>query len=206
MATPYAITIGHAADPDTPAAPEESATDAATPADAWRDWLESAHAELAADAEDVDDIDLVAVALAHAVGGGPDAVAARDERIEEVSRATQIVTGQTTIIRQRQRDAREERATEMRALDDRLTRMNNLIEETKRESADLRRQLTACEKNLEAAAASLRREIAKERSLRRLLDAQRNRPHTQRVASELARIHAEKVTKRSVNEAEEEAA
>ena len=38
----------------------------------------------------------------------------------------------------------------------------------------------------------LEKEIARERALRRLLDAQRSRPHTQRVASELAKRHAAK--------------
>ena len=83
--------------------------------------------------------------------------------------------------------------------------MADAIAATTRENVELRTTLTACEQNLAKATATLEKEIARERSLRRLLDAQRSRPHTQRVASELAKRHAEKALE-AVTKSKEEAA
>jgi septal ring factor EnvC (AmiA/AmiB activator) len=153
------------------------------------------------DTEDLDS--LLAIILEHICAGGPDAVARKAERIEEVLRETK--DSNRKIARQ-QREAREERAVESAALAGRLDEMTYAIAEVTRENAELSMKLTACEQNLRQATGMLEKEIARERSLRRLLDAQRSRPHTQKIASELAKRHAAKALEIAVKSNKVEAA
>ena len=142
---------------------------------------------------DPDDLDnLLAVVLEHVVAGGPDAVARKEERVEEVLREAQDSNRKIATVLRQQREAREARTVESAALAARLDGITNAIAAVTRENSELRTKLTACEQNLAQATDMLEKEIARERALRRLLDAQRSRPHTQRVASELAKRHAAK--------------
>jgi hypothetical protein len=169
------------------------AAEAATPFESWLDWLEEARDAIAEGEGDPDDADtLLAVILEHVVGGGPDAIGRRDGRIEEVLREAQASNGKITVFLQRQREARKAQKAESAALAARLDGIAGQIPAMARENAALRSSLSACEQNLAQATDMLEKEIARERALRRLLDAQRSRPHTQRVASELAKRHAAK--------------
>ena len=188
----YAVSLGHSAQPVEAAKTDETA-ETATSFEAWIDWLEEARDRIAEGDGDPDDLDtLLAVVLEHIAGGGPDAIANKDARVEEVLREAQASNGKITVFLHRQREARKTRAVESAALAERLDRMAGQIAAVMRENSELRATLTNCEQNLMQATAMLEKEIARERSLRRLLDAQRARPHTQRVASELAKRHAKK--------------
>jgi hypothetical protein len=185
----YSVSLGHSAQQDD--VPE--AGEAATPFESWLDWLEEARDEIDQGDGDPDDLDtLLAVTLERIVGGGPDAVALKEKRAEEALREARDSSNKIAIVLRRQREAREQRAVEAAALAGRLNEMTDAIAAAARENAALRSSLSACEQNLTQATAMLEKEIARERSLRRLLDAQRSRPHTQRVASELAKRHAAK--------------
>jgi hypothetical protein len=188
----YSVSVGHSAQ-------QNDAPDAAEVAEApdavgsWLDWLSEARDaidEADGDSEDIDN--LIAVVLEHVAGGGPDAVARKEERLEEILREAQASNGKITVFLHRQREARKTRAVESAALAERLDRMAGQIAAVTQENAELRATLTNCEQNLRQATDMLEKEIARERSLRRLLDAQRSRPHTQRIASELAKRHAAK--------------
>jgi hypothetical protein len=181
--------------------------EAATPFESWLDWLEEARDAIAEGEGDPDDADtLLAVILEHVVGGGPDAIGRRDGRIEEVLREAQASNGKITAALRQQCAARETRKIESAALAKRLDGMTDAIGSLARENAELKTKLSACEQNLAQATDMLEKEIARERSLRRLLDAQRSRPHTQRIASELAKRHAAKVLESTTKKETEEAA
>jgi hypothetical protein len=157
----------------------------------WFDWLEEARDTIEQGDGDPDDLDtLLAVVLEHIAGGGPDAIANKDARVEEVLREAQASNGKITVFLHRQREARKTQKAEAAALAERLDRMAGQIAAVTQENAELRATLANCEQNLRQATDMLEKEIARERSLRRLLDAQRARPHTQRIASELAKRHA----------------
>ena len=130
----------------------------------------------------------------------------RKNALEEVLREAQASNDKITGFLHRQREARKTQKAEAAALAERLDGMTDAIAAVTRENVELRTTLNACEQNLTQATGMLEKEIArKERSLRRLLDAQRSRPHTQRVASELAKRHAAK-TLEVVAKSKEEAA
>jgi predicted RNase H-like nuclease (RuvC/YqgF family) len=193
MASYTATWVGPPSNPaqqdDVPEA-GEAATD---PFESWLDWLEEARDAIDQGDGDPDDLDnLLAVILEHIVGGGPDAAALKEKRAEEVLREARDSNRKIATVLRQQREAREQRAVEAAALAGRLNEMTDAIAAAARENAALRSSLSACEQNLTQATAMLEKEIARERSLRRLLDAQRSRPHTQRVASELAKKHAQK--------------
>ena len=190
-----AYTVTRISPPSNPAQQDDSAEAAEAPGafEAWIDWLEEARDAIAEGDGDPDDLDtLLAVVLEHIAGGGPDAIANKDARVEEALREAQASNGKITVFLHRQREARKTRAVESAALTERLDRMAGQIAAVTRENSELRATLANCEQNLRQATDMLEKEIARERSLRRLLDAQRSRPHTQRVASELAKRHAEK--------------
>jgi hypothetical protein len=202
----YTVTFGP---PSNPAQQDDTAeaTEAATPFESWIDWLEEARDAIDQGDGDPDDADtLLALVLEHIVGGGPDAVALKEKRAEEVLREAQDSTRKIATALRQQREARETRKIESAALAGRLDRMTDAIGSLTRENAALRSSLSACEVNLTQATALLEREIAKERSLRRLLDAQRARPHTQRIASELAKRHAAKCLEVAVKSSSKEEA
>jgi hypothetical protein len=170
------------------------AAEAATPFECWIDWLSEARDAIDEGEGDPDDLDnILALVLEHLVGGGPDAVALKEKRAEEVLREARDSNNKIATVLRQQREAREARAVESAALAGRLDGITNAIGSLTRENAELKAKLTACEQNLTQATAMLEKEIARERGLRRLLDAQRSRPHTQRVASELAKRHAAKI-------------
>ena len=188
----YAISLGHSAQPVEAAKTDETA-EAATPFEAWTDWLEEARDAIEQGDGDPDDLDtLLAVVLEHICAGGPDAVARKEERAEEVLREAKDSNRKIATVLRQQREAREARTVESTALAGRLDGITNAIAAVTRENVELRTKLSACEQNLTQATAMLEKEIARERGLRRLLDAQRSRPHTQRIASELAKRHAAK--------------
>ena len=192
----YAVSLGHSAQPVEAAKTDETA-ETATSFEAWIDWLEEARDAIEQGDGDPDDPDtLLAVVLEHIAGGGPDAIANKDARVEEVLREAQASNGKITVFLHRQREARKTRAVESAALAERLDRMAGQIAAVTQENAELKTKLTACEQNLMKATSMLEKEIARERGLRRLLDAQRSRPHTQRIASELAKRHAAKALKK----------
>jgi hypothetical protein len=197
------LNLGHSTiPPDT-----TEAAEAATPFESWLDWLEEARDTIAEGDGDPDDTDtILAVILEHIVGGGPDAIGRKADRVETVLREAQDSNNKITVLLHRQREARKTRAAESAALTGRIDEIANAVAAVKRENATLRSSLSAVEENLLKATSLLEREIAKERALRRLLGAQHARPHTQRVASELAKRHAAKILAIAVNGNKEEAA
>ena len=202
----YAVSLGHSAQPVEAAKTDETA-ETATSFEAWIDWLEEARDRIAEGDGDPDDLDtLLAVVLEHIAGGGPDAIANKDARVEEVLREAQASNGKITVFLQRQREARKAQKAEAAALAARLDEIAGQITAMARENAALRSSLSACEQNLAQATDMLEKEIARERALRRLLDAQRARPHNQKVASELIKRHAAKALEIAVKSKTEEAA
>lgn len=202
----YAISLGHSAQPVEAAKTDETA-ETTTSFEAWIDWLEEARDTIEQGDGDPDDLDtLLAVVLEHIAGGGPDAIANKDERVEEALREAQASSGKITVFLHRQREARKTRAVKSAALAERLDCMAGQIAAVTRENSELRTTLANCEQNLAQATGMLEKEIARERSLRRLLDAQRNQPHTQRVASELAKRHAAKCLEVAVKSSSKEEA
>jgi hypothetical protein len=201
------LNLGRSTPPDDTTEATEAA-EAATPFDSWLDWLGEAREAIDEGGGDPDDdLDsLLAIVLEHLVGGGPDAIAVKEERIEEVLRQAKDSNNKITVFLHRQREARKTRAAESAAFTERLDGLANALTAAAQENAALRSSLSAIEQNLAQATAMLEREISKERSLRRLLDAQRNRPHTQRVASELAKRHAMKALESATKSNKVEAA
>jgi chromosome segregation ATPase len=194
MAT-YSVSLGHNYTPPNTADAAEAAEEAAaTPLEHWLGWLEAMRDEIDQADGDPDDLDnLLGLALEFIAGGGPDAVAVRDERVAEAVREVTDLRRKVARQQREAREEREERTVEAKALTERLDGLANAVAAVTRENVELRATLANCEQNLTQATNMLEREIAKERSLRRLLDAQRSRPHTQRVASELAKRHAAKM-------------
>ena len=188
----YSVSLGHSALQDDSVETAEAA-EAPDAVESWLGWLEEARETIEQNDGDSDDLDsLLAVVLEHIVAGGPDAVARKKERAEEVLREAQASNRKITNALRQQREAREARTVESAALAARLDGITNAIAAVTRENSELRTKLSACEQNLARSTDMLEKEIARERALRRLLDAQRSRPHTQRVASELAKRHAAK--------------
>jgi hypothetical protein len=194
----YTVTrIGPPSNPAQQDDAPEAAEAAETPFESWLDWLEEARDAIDPGDGDPDDLDnLLAVILEHIVGGGPDAVGLKEKRAEEVLREAKDSNRKIATVLRQQREAREARTVESTALAGRLDGISNAIAAAARENAELKTKLTACEQNLMKATGMLEKEIARERGLRRLLDAQRSRPHTQRIASELAKRHAAKALKK----------
>ena len=190
--TRYSVSLGHSAQQDESVETAEAA-EAPDAIESWLDWLDEARETIEENDGDPEDLDsLLAVVLEHVVAGGPDAVARKDERAEEVLREARDSNRKIAAVLRQQREAREARTVESAALAARLDGITDAIAATRRENSELRTKLNACEHNLAQATDMLEKEIARERALRRLLDAQRSRPHTQRVASELAKRHAAK--------------
>jgi hypothetical protein len=202
-------TVTRISPPSNPAQRDDAheAGEAATPFEAWTDWLEEARDTIEQGDGDPDDLDtLLAVVLEHIAGGGPDAIGRRDGRVEEVLREAQDSNNKITVFMHRQREARKARTVEGAALAGRLDEITNAIAAVTRENVELRTKLTACEQNLMQVTDMLEKEIARERALRRLLDAQRARPHNQKVASELIKRHAAKALEIAVKSKTDEAA
>lgn len=198
--TTYAINLnlGSSTQPEASTPDTAEADEAATPFESWIDWLEETRETIDENDGDPEDLDtILAVVLEHVVGGGPDAVARKEERLEEVLRQVQAANNTITGFLHRQREARKTQKAEAVALAKRLDEMTGAIAAVTRDNVELTATLTACEQNLTQATGMLEKEIAKERSLRRLLDAQRSRPHTQTIASELAKRHAAKILEKS---------
>jgi len=194
-------TVTRIGPPSNPAQQDDApeAAEAATPFESWIDWLSEARDAIDEGDGDPDDLDnLLAVILEHIVGGGPDAVALKEKRAEEVLREAKDSNRKIATVLRQQREAREERAVEAAALAGRLNKMTDAIAAVTRENAALKARLAAQETEIARATAMLEREIAKERSLRRLLDARRHRPNNQKIASELAKRHAAKVLESAV--------
>jgi hypothetical protein len=192
------------ADPATNPAHEHDtaeATEAREAADtfdswiAWLDDLRSAIDQGGGDSQDPDS--LLASILGYIATETEAAVALGEERAtqyaRDVLRKAEDSNNKIAAVLRQQREARERQAAEAEALARRLDRMAGAIESVTRENVELRTKLSACEQNLARATAMLEKEIAKERSLRRLLDSRSNRPNAQKIASELARRHAMKV-------------
>jgi hypothetical protein len=188
-------TIGPSSNPahEHDAAAAAEAREAADASDFWTAWvadLRSAIEESGGDSEDPDTL------LASVLDSIADEIEAAEGRA--VKYAANILhraedsNHKVAAVLRREREAREQRRAEGKALAARLDRIDAANASLTQENVELRSKFAACEENLAKATAMLEREIAKERALRRLLDSQRNRPHTQRVASELARRFAEK--------------
>jgi hypothetical protein len=202
-------TVTRISPPSNPTQQDDAheAGEAATPFEAWTNWLEEARDTIAEGDGDPDDTDtILAVILEHIAGGGPDAIANKEARLEEILREAQASNGKITVFLQRQREARKAQKAEAAALAARLDEIAGQITAMARENAALRSSLSACEQNLAQATDMLEKEIARERALRRLLDAQRARPHNQKVASELIKRHAAKALEIAVKSKTEEAA
>ena len=190
--TRYSFSLGHSTPPEA-AETAEAAEEAATPFESWLDWFGEARETIDEGGGDPEDLDtLLALLAEHIVAGGPDAVVRKDERVEEVLREARDSNRKIATVLRQQREAREARTVESAALAARLDGITDTIAAVTRENSELRTKLSACEQNLASTTDMLEKEIARERALRRLLDAQRSRPHTQRVASELAKRHAAK--------------
>lgn len=209
MASYTAILTKPLINPARQDAPETRETDEAAVAnyDAWIDWLDDAKAGIAAAGGDYEDLDgLLAVILDHVTTEAEAAAKGAEERAGKYARDVllEVMDSNRLVARvsRTQREAREKQAADAKALAKRLARVDSAIEGLTRENAELRAKLTACEENLAKASNYLEREISRERSLRRLLDAQRNRPHTQKIASGLARLHAEKLLQAAASKAE----
>lgn len=173
--TTYAVSLGHSGQPIETAEAAET-DEAATPFEAWLGED--------GDPEDIDNI--LAFVMEH-IGAEIDAL--KKERDEIEVRSTKDLNRKIAAVLRQQREAR---AVEAAALAARLDGIAGQIKAVARENAALRSSLSACEQNLAQATDMLEKEIARERALRRLLCAERSRPHTQRVASELAKRHAAK--------------
>jgi chromosome segregation ATPase len=204
-------TVTRASPPSNPAqqddAPEtaEAAEAAAADLDSWRGWIDETRDAIDRGGGDCDDIDAVlATILSYVAAEVETAVAGAEERAgkyaQDVLRETRDSSRKIVTFLRQQREAREKRTAESAALAERLDRIDNAIAAVTRENAALRSSLSACEQNLLKATDMFAKEIGRERSLRRLLDAQRSRPHTQRVASELAKRHAAKVLESATKE------
>ena len=161
---------------------------------AWLDDLRSAIDQGGGDSEDPDS--LLASILDYIATETEAAVALGEERAtqyaRDVLRKAEDSNNKIAVVLRQQREARERQAAEAEALARRLDRMAAAIESVTRENGSLQTKLAACEQNLTKATGLLEKEIAKERSLRRLLDSRSNRPNAQKIASELAKRHAMK--------------
>lgn len=180
MAT-YAVSLGHSAQQVETAEAAET-DEAATPFETW----------LGEDG-DPDDIDNILAFVMEHIGAEIDAL--KKERDEIEVRSTKDLNRKIAAVLRQQREAR---TVEAAALAARLDGVTNAIAAVTRENSKLEARLAAQETEITRATAMLEREIAKERSLRRLLDAQRSRPHSQKIASELAKRHAAKVLESAV--------
>ena len=177
--------------PSNPAQQDDAAeaTEAREAADtfnswvAWLDDLRSAIDQGGGDSEDPDS--LLASILDYIATETEAAVALGEERAtqyaRDVLRKAEDSNNKIAVVLRQQREARERQAAEAEALARRLDRMAAAIESVTRENASLKTKLAAWEANLARATAMLEKEIARERSLRRLLDSRRNRPHTQKL-------------------------
>jgi hypothetical protein len=190
LATPtYAVSLGHSGQPTETAEAAET-DEAATPFEAW----------LGEDG-DPDDIDNILAFVMEHIGAEIDAL--KKERDEIEVRSTKDTNRKIAAVLRQQREAR---TVESAALAERLDRMAGQIGSLTRENAELKARLKEETDRRAQEVDRLEKEIARERALRRLLDAQRNRPHTQRVASELAKLHAAKALEVVTKSNKEEAA
>jgi hypothetical protein len=176
----------------------EVADDAeATPADSWLEWLEYAHEDiLLAGGDDTDYDTLLSYALGHNEVETDAKIAEAEKRagkfaVDTLREARDSNNKIAAVLRQ-QLQQRQERTAEAAALARRLDEMTDAITAVTRENGALTARLMGLENEFARAIGALEKEIARERSLRRLLDAQRNRPRTQKTASELTRRFAER--------------
>jgi hypothetical protein len=209
-------TVHMMSEPSSPAQPDDAEAttetrEAADTADFWASWISDLRYAIEEAGGDSDDPDTLLASIMDSIGDEiTSAVAAAEERAikyaANILHRAEDSNQKVALALRREREARDERRIEGEALAKRFDRINSAIEKVERENVELRAKLTACEENLAKATAMLEREIAKERSLRRLLDAQRSRPHTQKIASELAKRHAQKALESAMKDKTERAA
>jgi len=196
--TAYTVNVNLAGPPSTAQDQTEVADDTeATPADSWLEWLEYAHEDILLAGGDDNDYDtLLSYALGHSEVETDAKIAEAEKRATtfaaDTLREARDSNNKIARVLRQQREECERQEAETTALGRRLDRIDAAIESVKQENTELKTRLAAQENENVRAVGALEKELAKERSLRRLLDAQRSRPHTQRVASELAKHHAMK--------------
>jgi hypothetical protein len=184
--------------PDDEAIEEAEALDiSADDLDQWRDWLAQARDAITAGGGDCDDVDDLVPYILNCVAAETTALIAAAEK-----RANAFAVGVLRFSRDSNlrlahglralREEREERIAETTALAGRLDKMDEALAAVTRENIELKAKVVTQETEFARKTAGLSKELSRERALRRLLDAQRSRPHTQRVASELAKKHAAK--------------
>ena len=182
-------------EPDTPGAAEDREATAAF--ESWIDWIGDVRSAIEAGGGDSEDPDaLLATVLQYVADESKAAIALAETRsakfANDVLRRADDSNAKIAVVLRQQRVTREAKEVEALALAGRLDRIAGEVAAVTRENSALKARLAAQETEIARATAMLEREISKERALRRLLDAQRTRPHTQRVASELAKRLAKK--------------
>jgi Zn-dependent peptidase ImmA (M78 family) len=187
------------------------ANEAADTSDFWASWVADVRDSIEQSGGDSEDGDILLATLMERIADAIEiSVNEAEKRANEFARNTlRLAEDATHKIGRVQREARETRErqqVEAEVLVRRLDGMAAAIESVTRENAALTARLAAQESESARAVGALEKEIAKERALRRLLDAQRNRPHTQQVASELAKRHAMKALENMKGKTETEAA
>ena len=210
----YTVTIGRTSngreDDAAAAAKAAEADEAATVLDGWISWIVDVRDEIAAGGGDAEDIDnVLAVVMGHIADEIEISAKGAEERAGAYARDVLLRADDSNnkiakLLREA-REGRERQAIEAEALAERLGRLDDAIAALTKENGELRTKLTACEETLVRATSMLEREISKERSLRRLLDSRRNRPPAQKIASELAKKHAEKMLQLATSKTEEAA-
>jgi hypothetical protein len=192
--TSYTVNLNLAGPASTAQQDDTAEADASDFWIAWLDDLRSAIDQGGGDSEDPDS--LLASILDYIATETEAAVALGEERAtqyaRDVLRKAEDSNNKIAVVLRQQREARERQAAEAEALARRLDRMAAAIESVTRENVELKTRLAAQESESARAVGALEKEIARERSLRRLLDSRRNRPNAQKIASELAKRHAAK--------------
>jgi hypothetical protein len=210
--TSYTVNVNLAGPPSTAQDQTEVADDTeATPADSWLEWLEYAHEDiLLAGGDDTDYDTLLSYALGHNEVETDAKIAEAEKRASKFAvdtlREARDSNNKIAKVLRQQREGRERQEAEAAALAARLDRITDAIGSLTRENAALRSSLSACEQNLAQATAMLEKEIARDRALRRLMDSRQSRPHSQKIASELAKRHAAKLIEIAVKSNKVEAA
>jgi hypothetical protein len=194
MGQPSNLTREH----DTPEAAE--ANEAADTSDFWASWVADVRDSIEQSGGDSEDGDVLLATLMDRIADAIEiSVNEAEKRANEFARNTlRLAEDATHKIGRVQREARETRErqeAEAKALAARFDRVEAANASLLQENAALTARLVAQESSTAKAIAGLAKEVSRERALRRLLDAQRSRPHAQRVASELAKRHAETMLK-----------
>jgi hypothetical protein len=181
------------------------ANEAADTSDFWASWVADVRDSIEQSGGDSEDGDILLATLMERIADAIEiSVNEAEKRANEFARNTlrlaEDATHKIGKVQREAREARERQQVEAEALVRRLDGMAAAIDTVTRENAELK------ETEIGRGIALLEREIARERSLRRLLDAQRSRPHGQRIASELAKKFAAKALEKAMKGRTEEAA